>query len=248
MKATTRQLIDRFCEKYSIVLKEGDGAIFLLPFCIMICALDIFNEKVKPMPLRGAAKYQRAMWAQEYHKFERIILYAYDLDNLADLGELTDGLEQFIAHDLSILHSTIYNNLPVNSAEAKRNIIDALVINVLTQCANVIWTDVFGVECKVLTNLEHIALRLCDCLNPHLEAKCVQSSATGGGCNQGDMYQTNEILGNEDKMKEIKRYETMPEGWKITKGATCHPKGWIWINNGESLFNGKREFALLREK
>lgn len=48
-------------------------------------------------------------------------------------------------------------------------------------------------------------------------------------------------------MTEILRYDTMPEGWKVTEGATRHPKGWKWINNGESLFSGKREFALLRE-
>lgn len=46
------------------------------------------------------------------------------------------------------------------------------------------------------------------------------------------------------KDKTIK--ETMPDGWKITEGATTAPRGYTWINNGESLFNGKRQSALIR--
>ena len=37
----------------------------------------------------------------------------------------------------------------------------------------------------------------------------------------------------------------MPKGWKITQGTTTQPKGTVWIDNGESFFNGKRKQKLL---
>lgn len=170
MKQTTKQLIDTYCKKYGIVLKKGDGAVFLLPFLTMIAALDIYTDKVKPMPMKGDAKYVRKMWADEYRKFERIMTYAFDLDHLSDIGDLTDGLEDYISHDMLILRCTIWNNMPINDGARKDRIIDGLLLNVLTQCSNVMWNDIYGEECQILTNLEHIALRMCDRLQPHLEA------------------------------------------------------------------------------
>lgn len=45
----------------------------------------------------------------------------------------------------------------------------------------------------------------------------------------------------------VKIVEKMPDGWKILEGATTAPKGYKWVYNGESLFSGKREKALLKE-
>lgn len=169
MTKTTQQLIDTYCMKYSIVIKDGDGALFLMPFLTMIAVLDVYNEKIMPMQLKGDAKYVRKMWANEYHKFDRITLYAFDLDQLTDLSELMDGFDAWMARSFEILRDTIWNNLPLSTAKAKNDIIDTLVMNVLTQVANVMWEDTYGVPCKVLTNLENIALRLCDRLVPNLE-------------------------------------------------------------------------------
>jgi len=45
-----------------------------------------------------------------------------------------------------------------------------------------------------------------------------------------------------------KVYKTIPKGWSVTKGATTAPRGYVWINNGESRFSGKRKSALLKKK
>lgn len=41
-------------------------------------------------------------------------------------------------------------------------------------------------------------------------------------------------------------YETLPEGWKVIDGATNHPRGMHWINNGKSLFDKEYKQALCR--
>lgn len=38
----------------------------------------------------------------------------------------------------------------------------------------------------------------------------------------------------------------MPKGWKVIEGAQTAPDGYIWINNGKSLFGGEYEQGLLR--
>lgn len=47
------------------------------------------------------------------------------------------------------------------------------------------------------------------------------------------------------KSKGIKVYEEIPEGWIIIEGTLTQPLGTVWISNGESLFGGKYEHALL---
>jgi len=39
----------------------------------------------------------------------------------------------------------------------------------------------------------------------------------------------------------------IPKGWKKTIGATTAPIGYVWYNNGESRFSGKRESMLVKE-
>lgn len=43
-----------------------------------------------------------------------------------------------------------------------------------------------------------------------------------------------------------KEFETIPEGWKLLKSATAHPKGYRWITDGKSLFDPEHKVALLR--
>ena len=41
--------------------------------------------------------------------------------------------------------------------------------------------------------------------------------------------------GNQ-QYSRVKVYKTIPKGWKVIPGATNHPQGYIWINNGCSRF------------
>lgn len=45
--------------------------------------------------------------------------------------------------------------------------------------------------------------------------------------------------------REYRVFQTVPTGWKIMQGATCHPHGYRWINNGKSIFDKSYERALL---
>lgn len=44
----------------------------------------------------------------------------------------------------------------------------------------------------------------------------------------------------------IKHYESIPIGWKVIKGATTAPLGYVWISNGKSRFSGEYEHGLLK--
>ena len=42
--------------------------------------------------------------------------------------------------------------------------------------------------------------------------------------------------------------DKMPEGWKVVKGATTAPSGYVWIYNGKNPFSNVAEYksALLK--
>lgn len=46
--------------------------------------------------------------------------------------------------------------------------------------------------------------------------------------------------------KGVKILDEMPRGWKVNKGATTAPDGYVWIWNGKSLFSGEYQHALLK--
>lgn len=47
-------------------------------------------------------------------------------------------------------------------------------------------------------------------------------------------------------MKDNTIYTSLPQGWKIYKGATNHPKGYRWITDGKSIFDKEHRYALMK--
>lgn len=47
------------------------------------------------------------------------------------------------------------------------------------------------------------------------------------------------------KEKGIKIFKEIPDGWVICEGAMTHPRGYVWICNNKSLFDGSRKHGLL---
>lgn len=41
-------------------------------------------------------------------------------------------------------------------------------------------------------------------------------------------------------------FDKKPKGWKRIKGATTAPNGYVWINNGLSIFDKGYQHALLK--
>lgn len=41
----------------------------------------------------------------------------------------------------------------------------------------------------------------------------------------------------------------VPKGWRVNRGATTAPRGYVWIDNGKSRFSAKRDYrhALIKE-
>lgn len=47
-------------------------------------------------------------------------------------------------------------------------------------------------------------------------------------------------------MKEVKKLDELPKGWRYIEGALTAPNGWRWASNGKSRFGGDYEHALVR--
>lgn len=41
--------------------------------------------------------------------------------------------------------------------------------------------------------------------------------------------------------------DVLPKGWKVLKGATTAPKGYVWASNGKSRFSKDYKNALVKE-
>lgn len=46
-------------------------------------------------------------------------------------------------------------------------------------------------------------------------------------------------------MKNVEILDKIPEGWKVRKGATTAPRGYVWIWNVKSLFSGEYRATLV---
>lgn len=45
--------------------------------------------------------------------------------------------------------------------------------------------------------------------------------------------------------KDVPFMKTVPKGWKVDDYATTAPKGYVWINNGESHFSKNFKSAIV---
>ena len=55
------------------------------------------------------------------------------------------------------------------------------------------------------------------------------------------------MLENEVNKMKIKKLNSIPRGFRKTRGAVA-PIGYAWYNNGESRFSGKRKIVLVKIK
>lgn len=56
---------------------------------------------------------------------------------------------------------------------------------------------------------------------------------------------TEEATQRAQSMANVMR--EVPDGWNITEGATTAPLGYVWVDNGKSMFSGERQTALVPE-
>lgn len=57
-------------------------------------------------------------------------------------------------------------------------------------------------------------------------------------------------MAQEDRYKKLLEYtptyDSLPDGWRVMEGATCHPRGYVWICNNKSLFSKERRIGLMK--
>jgi len=49
-----------------------------------------------------------------------------------------------------------------------------------------------------------------------------------------------------DYFKGIEIFKEIPDGWRICEGAMTMPRGYLWICNNKSFFDGNRKHGLLK--
>lgn len=50
------------------------------------------------------------------------------------------------------------------------------------------------------------------------------------------------------KSQGIAFYDEIPEGWAVCKGTLTEPRGYVWIDNKASLFDGTRKKGLIKKE
>ncbi len=48
--------------------------------------------------------------------------------------------------------------------------------------------------------------------------------------------------------RKVEALNSVPKGYRKTRGATTAPKGYAWHNNQQSRFSGKRKSVLVKIK
>lgn len=42
-------------------------------------------------------------------------------------------------------------------------------------------------------------------------------------------------------------FDTLPDGWQVNAQALTAPRGFVWVNNCKSIFDGERKSGFLRQ-
>ena len=137
---------------------DGERADPIIPFFILDVSNTLFRNDI--LPLKGVQESKKAVkdWAKCYHGINSDFFRSLTDEQQDYIIEAMDDFENFIANDVMIVRVAFMNLMSDKgiALEAQQVLSSCLTCNILAQCAQIVWTEVFnGLESKGIKGIIH---------------------------------------------------------------------------------------------
>lgn len=115
----------------------------LLPLIIMDTAYQIFCRNIKPVECRHNMQKWRNEWLRSYDRFNQSFFRCFGSEETDLMCDIMDDFDKHIEHDIFITLIQIENLLKDEPLERQEVLASAILVNVLCQCAEIVWEDTY---------------------------------------------------------------------------------------------------------
>lgn len=141
---TIEEILDAFFRSRGLRRVKGASPEPLLPFLMMDCVYQMYNQWVAKLELKFEAKRYRKEWERAYSKMNMMFFRAFDADQTDEVIDMMDDFEEYINNDLVITKIAVMNILEENRTLEEQQVASScLVGEVLCYSAMVVWNKVY---------------------------------------------------------------------------------------------------------
>lgn len=115
----------------------------LTPFFLADSAYLVYNDRIKPLPLKREMKMYAKKFIECYREFNKDFFAAFDDEQKDYVIDKMDALHEAIGHDVEIFRMSIINHLAQFPTEVRQNVASFSACLHLTSCAFLTWRTVF---------------------------------------------------------------------------------------------------------
>jgi len=139
-----KEILEAYLSHNGFTRVNGESWDLLLPFLMMDCVRQLFDDTIKQLPLRHEAKRYKTMWVENYNKMNQSFFRSFNDGQRDDVIDMMDEFEEWIKNDLDRLRFSFMATLPVDDIESKKIIAACLATSALTRSAEFIFNNRLG--------------------------------------------------------------------------------------------------------
>ena len=147
-----KDIVRAFSIRHKLIKRIGSEDVNdpapILPFLIMDCAQSIFFREVSPLHTHHSLEQLKNRWIDDYHRFNQKLFSCLDTDQRDFVIDVMDEYEVYVQDEILSIREAINDLLIVIDLYSRSIICSLFVCNILSQVAQIAWSEVFRTEKK----------------------------------------------------------------------------------------------------
>lgn len=145
LKTEGKSLLDTYLDYHNLTLRsttseppKRDGMPFI-PMLLMDAMNLLYDEYIKPLPLKHREKQLRTRWHDAYIHFINEFFLPFDDDQKCEICDLMDDFERHIHNEVDIFRVVSMEWFMKYDYEIRLILSATLACNILAQSAQILW-------------------------------------------------------------------------------------------------------------
>lgn len=120
-----------------------------LPYLIMDTAYQVYCKHIMTVPASFRLLQLRKALGSAFSNFSKDFFRCFTIDESCEITDEMDGFESYIGNDVVILKLALMKQCEDYPLEKQQVICSGMIVNILAQCAEVIYEDSFKRETRL---------------------------------------------------------------------------------------------------
>lgn len=136
-------MVDRWLTSIGMKRVSGSSLEPILPFFMLDVAYNMWQKDVSPIECKFELKKIKREWIRRYSVFNRQFFRAFAFEEQDEIIDKMDSFDTYIANHVMVAKVQVMNIMQDLETEQAIRCASLLIINILCQSANIVWSHVY---------------------------------------------------------------------------------------------------------